>query len=357
MKQFYIFAVALLSYGSFAQCPATGITLSTQAQVDDFEVQYPGCTTINGDVIITGSNITSLNALSGVTTITGALEVRNNPSLTSLNGLHNLTSIGTDLILRSNPVLNNISSLSGITTVGGELTVRTCNALTTVNGLQNITSVGLGLIIRDNANLLNVDGLAGVTFVGEILEVVQNPVLISVAGLANVANVVGGDEGALVIEGNDALTNLTGLGNAGTTFNGDVTIATNTVLALCAVPSICNYLDNPPAGAVVTINTNMNGCNSQAEIEAACTVLSTGYMAAEKQVFRILKNPVEGELLIHSTMDETGMVTVYDTTGKIIITSNLKQGISSIALHAAPGIYLVKMECNGRVEYNKVVVQ
>lgn len=129
------------------------------------------------------------------------------------------------------------------------------------------------------------------------------------------------------------------------------------MLALCAVPSICNYLDNPPAGAVVTINTNMNGCNSQAEVEAACTVLSTGYMVAEKQVFRILKNPVEGELLIHNTMDTAGIVTVYDTTGKLIMTSNLKHGISAIALHAAPGIYLVKMECNGRLEYNKVVIQ
>jgi len=52
-------------------CLPDGITFSTQAEIDDFQTNYPGCTEIEGDVIINGSNITNLNGLSVVTSIGG----------------------------------------------------------------------------------------------------------------------------------------------------------------------------------------------------------------------------------------------------------------------------------------------
>ena len=48
-------------------CLPEGITFTTQAQIDSFAVNYPGCTEIDGDVIIGRSNpttdISNLNGL------------------------------------------------------------------------------------------------------------------------------------------------------------------------------------------------------------------------------------------------------------------------------------------------------
>jgi len=39
-----------LAYTTFAQCPSGTFTVSTQQQVDNFAVDYPNCTEIQGAV-------------------------------------------------------------------------------------------------------------------------------------------------------------------------------------------------------------------------------------------------------------------------------------------------------------------
>lgn len=356
MKNFYILAFVLLSTILKAQCPAAGLTLSNQSQIDNIAIQYPTCTTINGDVIITGNNITNLNGLAGITTITGALEVRNNPALTSLSGLQNLTSVGTDLIIRSNNTLSGIASLSSVVNVGGELTVRSNNALTTLNGLQGITTVGAGLIIRANNLLTNASGLENVTSVGEILEFVQNPVL-TVISMPNLTTVTGGDEGALVIEDNNILANLTGLGTASTTFNGDLTISINPLLTICSVPSICNYLDNPPTGAVITINSNATGCNTQAQVETGCSALSNGNFDGSINLL-VTHNPVSTTISVRNTSGSYGTIILYDTVGKLVLSRKLDEGLNKISAEALmPGIYIARLEAAGRIVNTKIIKQ
>lgn len=265
-------ALALAANG-FAQCPPGGVTFTNQAQVDNFIIQYPNCTEINGDVVIDEADITSLAGLANITAITGGLEIREVEGLESLDGLENLETVGTDLVLREVEDLENIEALSSLVSVGGELTIRSCPELVTLDGLENLTTVGLGLIIRDCESLISIEGLTSVEYVGEILEVVENPILESLAGLENVTTIIGGDEGALVIEGNDALTSLEGFGNAETVMTGGVTISTNGSLSYCAVPAICNFLQNPPEGAPVLIGLNVTGCNSDTEVIAACEPL------------------------------------------------------------------------------------
>ena len=261
-------ALALAANG-FAQCPPGGVTFTNQAQIDNFIIQYPDCTEINGDVVIDEANITSLAGLANITSITGALEIREVEGLENLDGLENLETVGTDLILREVEDLENIEALESLTSVGGEFTVRSCPELVTLDGLENLTTVGLGLIIRDCGSLISIEGLTSVEYVGDILEVVENPILESLAGLENVTTIIGGEEGALVIEGNDALTSLEGFGNPETVMTGGITISTNGSLSYCAVPAICNFLQNPPEGAPVLIGLNVTGCNSDTEVTAA----------------------------------------------------------------------------------------
>ncbi|RLD23011.1 MAG: hypothetical protein DRI54_07895, partial [Bacteroidetes bacterium] len=42
-------------------CLPEGITFSTQAEIDNFQTNYPGCTEISGVVTIKGNNITNLD--------------------------------------------------------------------------------------------------------------------------------------------------------------------------------------------------------------------------------------------------------------------------------------------------------
>lgn len=355
MKHYYFSALALMTVAfSFAQCPPAGLTITNQSQLDNFILTYPNCTEINGDVIMDEVSINNLNGLANIVSITGALEIREVPALANLNGLQNLQTVGTDLILREVGGLTSLGALSSLSSVGGEFTVRSCPDLLDLDGVENLATVGLGLIIRDCEALTSIEGLSGVTFVGEILEVVENPALTNLFGLENVATVVGGDEGALVIEGNSQLESLEGLGNASTVMTGGVTIAVNGLLAFCAVPSICTYLQNPPAGTLVTINTNLLGCNSQEEVATACAVLDTDYFVAESTPFRLLQNPVENMLQLHSTQNN-GTVVVYDALGRQISHSNLQRGNNSLGLQASSGLLIVVVESGEHKEIFKVL--
>ncbi|MCD4665334.1 MAG: hypothetical protein K8R68_08680, partial [Bacteroidales bacterium] len=62
-----ILAIAVIAFSHtsvLAQpCLPEGITFITQAQIDSFQINYPDCTEIEGDVEISGNDITNLNGL------------------------------------------------------------------------------------------------------------------------------------------------------------------------------------------------------------------------------------------------------------------------------------------------------
>lgn len=55
-------------------CLPDGITFTTQAQIDSFQINYPGCTEIEGSVDIYSDDIQNLQGLSVVTSIGGSLQ-------------------------------------------------------------------------------------------------------------------------------------------------------------------------------------------------------------------------------------------------------------------------------------------
>ena len=74
-------------------CLPEGIEFTTQEQIDNFQVNYPGCNEIEGDVSISGHDITDLNGLSSLEKILGTLRIEGNDTLQSLEGLGNLSVI------------------------------------------------------------------------------------------------------------------------------------------------------------------------------------------------------------------------------------------------------------------------
>ena len=125
MKKLYILlTIIFITTTTLSQsCLPEGITFTTQTQIDSFQINYPGCIEIEGDITInsvySGDVIENLNGLNVITTIGNNFTIKLNYLLVSLNGLENLTSIEGYLRITFNSILTNLTALSNITSVVG----------------------------------------------------------------------------------------------------------------------------------------------------------------------------------------------------------------------------------------------
>lgn len=308
------------SFQAAAQCPGSALTLGSQAEVNSFASDYPGCTLLPVSLIISGSDITNLNGLSvldefdnsfanpsltiesnpvltnlsglsGLSFIPGGLTIFDNGSLTNLNGLNNITSIGFSLNVESNTQLTSLGALSGVNNIGGDLYVafnpaltsfggglnlvpslggilqlQNNNAMTTLNGLNALTSVGQYLFISSNNSLTSLSGLSNLASVGQSFEISGNASLTTLGGFTNLTT-IGGD---FSIEQNGALTNLNQLANLAS-IGGNLSINFNSQLSNCAAQGICDYIATP--NGAILIGGNAGACVNQVAVEAACGLL------------------------------------------------------------------------------------
>jgi len=95
----------------YSFCMPEGITFSSQSEIDSFHSSHPNCVNIEGNVIISGDDISNLLGLDAIISIGGSLSMIGNDSLQNLSGLDNLTSIGGDLIITENPALVSLTGL------------------------------------------------------------------------------------------------------------------------------------------------------------------------------------------------------------------------------------------------------
>lgn len=215
-------------------CLPAGITFSSQAAVDAFPIDFPGCTTILGAVIIEESvagDIDNLNALSSVVRIGQYLDISDNTGLESLTGLDNLIEVGDGLSIAGNQALLNIQALGQLSGLGQSLRIDSNPKLENLEGLQSIRKIFQDLSISNNVALRNLVGLDSLEEVDGQLSILSNPALTSLDGLSNLKSIseifeiynhpllqsvsalghlesVGGD---LIIDNNRALWNVQGL--------------------------------------------------------------------------------------------------------------------------------------------------
>jgi len=247
-----LIALVLSAASTFAQldkpCLPEGITFGTQAEIDNFQTNYPDCHAIIGAVEINGDDITNLNGLSVLTSIGGGLSINHNDALTSLTGLEGLSSIGS----------------------GGGLSIRHNDALTSLTGLEGLSSIGY-LNISYNGSLINLTGLDWVDSIGTGFLIYGNPVLTSLTGLEGLVSIGGGLSVGygLYQTGNRVLTSLAGLENLDT-IGGDLRIVYNDSLSVCDVPFICDYLSDPSGN--MEIHDNAPGCNSHLQLAYDCSI-------------------------------------------------------------------------------------
>jgi len=316
--------IILIPSGYSQPCLPQGITFSTQAQIDSFQLNYPNCSEIQGNVVISDSHsgsIVNLYGLSSITSIGGWLYITNNKSLlnltglnslksiglwldiygnlalASLSGLENLKTIGSDLTigdffqgwnrdLRSisglmsldsiggslticyNPVLHSLSGLNNISYIGGSFSIDIHDSLTDLTTFNKLYSIGGSLHLQDNKLLTNLTGFDSLNNIGGTLQIWFNNSIENLNGLNNLKTI-----GAHIkIRGNKSLENLSGLEEVNS-ISGIIHIEDN--IALQSLYGLDNINSNSIAGLTIEYNTSLSSCHVKSICDYLLAPIST----------------------------------------------------------------------------------
>lgn len=227
-----VFASLLRITGLAQVCGTNGILLENQAQVDAFATTYPGCTQV-GQLEITGSGITNLNGLGGITSIQMVLNIHDCPNLTTMGGL-NLNGIDA-LSLTNNALLTDFAGFESVTSL--QLSVINCPAITSLSGLGNVTN--LSNIYLEGTAITNFTALTSLTQLGTIELVGPNPNLKNFEGFEAATTLAGG---VTVGEGM-VMTDFTGLDNVTGMFYLNIRGKLDSFKGLGSLQSTLGWLD------------------------------------------------------------------------------------------------------------------
>lgn len=360
MKYLLFLVLILCQINLFSQvnvtCLPEGITLHTQEDVDDFSVDYPYCTEIEGNLIVSGyDEITSLDGLSQLTTIGGMLRIYTCKKLSNLSGLENITSVGGNLDIYFWPssisILTSLEGLNNVDSVGGDLNVDGTDVLCNMNGLENVTYVGGDLSVGGNDILVDMSGLDNLSYVGGDVWIGSNAAATSLHGLENLTLVLG----AIEIYENVNLLSLSGIDNIMAEYiDGYFYIRYNSSLTTCEVKSFCDYLGLPNSYAEAFYNGI--GCSSNEEVESACEALFSGIEDISSEIV-ISPNPAS-EFIYFDNISESELksIVIYNLSGEKVLevcefTNRI--GISSIN----SGLYVVEFLFDNHSVRQKLMVK
>ncbi len=255
-----------------------------QNEIDNFKINYPNCTELNGLVEIKGNTVSNLQGINVVTAMNGDVKIRHNNSLEIFTGLDSLRTIGGNFYINNNHVL------------------------TSLTGLGQLASVGDGLRVEDNNGLINLDGINSLKDVGGSLRIAINPYLINISGLTK-------------IEAESI---------------GNLSIVYNYSLSECNIESICHYLLD--TNAYVSISNNASGCDSKEEVYAACfpclpdgIIFSTQEEIDSFQVNYPDCNKIKGEVIIsgNAIINLNGLNSITQIGNRLWINNN--PGLTSLS--------------------------
>ncbi len=360
-KSYLLFIILLFQFTRItAQCPPDGIIFRNQADINNFQTNYPNCSEISG-VGIEGDDIISLNGLNNLVSIEQNLVITQNNLLNDITGLNNLTYIGGNLAITYNSSLTNLSGLDNLSYLGGSLLILENDSLQTLTQFKTLDSIGgelwfsyntslnslLGLdslsyigdkfILEGSHQLANLSGLEGLQAIGLYISIMDNDSLVNLSGLENLTSI----NGSLGISYNDMLTSLQGIENINPESIGDIWIQNNPSLTTCDIQNICDYLADPNG---VHIENNASGCDSQAEIEHACLVSVPNSTNNPQLTF--YPNPAKDEIYI-STENVSGIseIFLYNQLGqKVLQKSGITNKIDITMLSS--GMYILEFATN-----------
>ncbi len=352
-----------LPYGHYFLCK--------QADIDNFQYDYPNCTELAGCVIIRDLEITNINGLSQITgveedlviqccnalvnlfglenldSVGGRFSIFQNFNLESTAGLENLTYVGRDFSITNNTDLYELLGLNQLSYIGGDFDFDHNGVRYTISGFSALDSVIGDFTFKLNPWVRNLSCFQNLSYIGGKLSIWYNENLNSLNGLNNLTS-IGGD---LFVWCNDSLTSLSGLDNIDANSIEKLKIGYNYSLNHCDVASICEYLVSP--GGEVIIENNMDGCNSEMQILLACSVGQSEYCTSGEEIL-IYPNPASGMIAVTSKDGTTiNHISIYNYIGQTVLTaqssfenidvSMLVNGLYIIAIHIDDGIVTKKL--------------
>jgi hypothetical protein len=194
----------------------------SQEQVDNFKVDYPGCTYLKGNVEIESADIQHLDGLSEVVVVEQDLILNEDSTLQSLGGLRELRIVGGDLQLVRLTDLTTLAGIEKLDAIGGSMLISYNDRLVDLAGLEGLSELGGGMWIYGNDSLKSLHGLENVTKVPADIYLKLNPLLSDVTGLNNITEI--GE--SLSISQHASMKNLQGL-NALSRIGEDLTLTSN----------------------------------------------------------------------------------------------------------------------------------
>ncbi len=314
-------------------CPIGNVVLNSQNEIDAFVANQSSCDSIFGNLTISGSTINDLSQLSFLRYIQGNLLVQSCPSLTELTGLNGLIDIG-GMDIRSNAALTTISALSNLTSIDNSVIIWNNASLINLDGLNLITSIGGNLNIRDNSSLVDLSGLDLLQTVGGTMQVWYHINMTNLSGISALTS-VGVN---LRISNNSSLTNcslICSLINNGGV-GGSITIAANPseCSSLTEVSTLCTDTDCPEGTVVLSTQIEVDafvntffGCDSLPgglTINGASTITDLSGLS--------FINHIGDNLIIQNTQgisDLSGFQNLQTVAGQLRLISN--NNLTSIA--------------------------
>jgi hypothetical protein len=319
-------------------CLPGNTSFTLQVQIDSFQVNYPGCTEIQGSLTIKGSDISNLLGLNVITHVGGLLLIEVNPSLGSLEGLNNLISVGEMLRIRGNKSLTSFSGLESLISVGSNLEIESNDGLLDLAGIGSLESIGGDLVILENEALASLDGLEGLSSISQTLSVIDNPALIHLDGLENLVSVHG-----IQLWFNGMLSDINGLANIDPEGLNFINVDFNPVLSECDIESFCAFIAGPGS---VQIMENGTGCKNKDEVEEACDASGVD-IPALPEVLSVQPNPVSTVLFLDLRQGlQLNGVSIFNTAGQKLL--GIEGGSTRIDVASLPaGLYILEAEFEG----------
>ena len=243
--------------------------------------------------------LSSLNGLQSVATVTKGLDVSYNDKLVNMTGLNSITSVGSYAVFQDNPLLVSLTGLEGLQSVGTFLWFELNTSLASLAPLSNLTHIGSDLRLWKNTSLTDLSGLEGLPGLGGYLLIYGHDALTDISALSGIKAM----NGVLTVENNDALPSLTGLDQIDPAGISNLIVKDNAMLSICSVGNLCDYLSNP--GNPATISGNAPGCASRPEVEANCPAML------------VSPNPAKNELLLDVSdfLGQAVWIRICDHTG------------------------------------------
>ncbi|OAB79629.1 DUF7619 domain-containing protein [Cochleicola gelatinilyticus] len=321
-------------------CPPGNIDFLTQAEINQFALDYPNCSIINGSIMIgsfavTNNDIVDLSPLSSIERVEN-LNIAGNNALITLNGLENITTIDRNLKLVENPVLQDIAALQNLNLMGApstfDISFEDCplinslmeifnpavplqvnylilndmHGLQNLNGLESINNVSYSIEIQRNDNLENLDGLSNVSGETVVLGLTNCPALTSISGLSGITTLTNDVNmevpTAIVIRNCDALTNLNGLEGINTDLSSQLEfyeIKDNELLSDISALSQISFSSINTLHLSITDNPSLSQCN----ITSVCDVLSSGLPQQQIEI----ENNASGCTAVSEVEDACGL--------------------------------------------------